>query len=78
MRHWSLRTEGLLDCSLGTRARWEGGDVAEGQAKETQHFFQKRLRAGWGKEGLLQACSRVAMGWSLENPSYSQALEGTL
>lgn len=63
MRHWSLLTEGLLACSLGTWALWEEGDVAGGRAQE-QHFFQKRLGAGWGEEGHRQlwACSRVATG----------------
>lgn len=62
VRPWSLLTGGLLDCSLGTWALWEEGDGAEGKAKETQHFFQKRLRAGWG---LLQGGHRLVIGESV-------------
>ena len=66
--HWSLLTEGLLDLRLGTRALWEEGEVGGGgKAEGTQHFFQKRLRAGRG-EGRHAATSRPAPGWPQAGP----------
>lgn len=63
LHHWSLLTEGLLDLRLGTRALWEEGDVGGGgKAEGTQHFFQKRLRAGRGKEGMLLPPGRLQGG----------------
>ena len=63
LRHWSLLTEGPLDRRLGTRALWEDGDVGGGgRAEGTQHFFQKRLRAGRGKEGTLLPPGRLQGG----------------
>lgn len=74
LRHWSLLTEGPLDRRLGTRALWEEGDVGGGgRAEGTQHFFQKRLRAGLGKEGTLLPPGRLQGGHGpgqlLENSS---------
>ena len=74
LRHWSLLTEGLLDRRLGTWALWEEGVVGGGgKAEGTQHFFQKRLRAGRGKEGTLLPPGRLQGGHGpgqlLENSS---------
>lgn len=65
MCHWSLLTEGLLDCSLGTRGLGgRGCGSGEGQGNTTSLSEKAEGWAGEGElaPGLLQGGHRLVTG----------------